>query len=295
MVKDIRIDITIRTHRKFRKLRKRLGTEGPLALIYLWIGAASSRPDGRLTGWDDDDIAFESEWDGNPEDLVTALIDFQFLEKDSEGTYSLHDWADHQPWVIGAEDRRRKARHAAQARWQKREECTPHAPSMPEASDPHADGNAPFLSFPYHKELTASDDAEEVEAAVYLSKKKKKLSGQVLDDFNRFWESFDYRKGKAEAADAFLNIYSPALMEIIIAGATFEAKGRQALVDQGRTPKMAQGWLSGRRWEDCDSCPDGCDCKRCQYNQDPSFPCRNLSQENFDPLTCKSFRTTGGA
>jgi hypothetical protein len=33
-------------------------------------------------------------------------------------------------------------------------------------------------------------------------------------------------------------------------GAKFAAEERKKIVAEGRTPKMAQGWLSGRRWED---------------------------------------------
>lgn len=84
----------------------------------------------------------------------------------------------------------------------------------------------------------------------YRSKKGKRLKGAVLEGFNRFWEAFDMQKGKAEAADAFLDVYSPDIIEDIIAGARTEANERHLVVANGKTPKWAQGWLSGRRWED---------------------------------------------
>ena len=36
----------------------------------------------------------------------------------------------------------------------------------------------------------------------------------------------------------------------IIVAAKAEAKRRPDLKSNGKTPKMAQGWLSGKRWED---------------------------------------------
>lgn len=84
----------------------------------------------------------------------------------------------------------------------------------------------------------------------YKTKKGRKLTGECLEAFNRFWKTFGYAKGKAEAADSWITVYSPEIVEDIIAGAEKEARERQKLIENGRTPKWAQGWLSGRRWED---------------------------------------------
>lgn len=86
----------------------------------------------------------------------------------------------------------------------------------------------------------------------YLTKKKRKLTGKRLETFNRFWDIFDYKKGRAEAADSWLDI--PTLTDSIVAdiylGAKNESIRRRRLIESGRTPKMAQGWLTARRWED---------------------------------------------
>lgn len=85
-----------------------------------------------------------------------------------------------------------------------------------------------------------------------ITKKKRKLSGKRLEAFSRFWDIFSYKKGKAEAADSWLDIPSMTnhLCEEINKAAEIEAKRRPLLEASGKTPKMAQGWLSGRRWED---------------------------------------------
>ena len=90
------------------------------------------------------------------------------------------------------------------------------------------------------------------EPAVYLTKKKRKLEGKRLLAFTRFWRAFNYAKGKAEAADAWLDIptMTEALVTVIVTAAEREAASRPHLVAKGGTPKYAQGWLTARRWED---------------------------------------------
>jgi len=105
------------------------------------------------------------------------------------------------------------------------------------------------------KDLTAKEEKTPLlqEEEFYRTKKRKKLQGKKLSRFNNFWMAFDYRKGKAEAADVWLEIeknLSDETYKAIIAGAKREALARPELLENNKTPKMAQGWLSGRRWED---------------------------------------------
>lgn len=84
-----------------------------------------------------------------------------------------------------------------------------------------------------------------------ITKKRRRMQRQKLMDFMRFWTVFNYKRGRAETADAWLEIvgYSPELVETIIGAAEMEARERPGLEARGDTPKMAQGWISGRRWE----------------------------------------------
>ena len=86
----------------------------------------------------------------------------------------------------------------------------------------------------------------------YMTKKNRKLEGNQLIGFNNFWNTFNdkQRGGKAEAADAWLDLkVDKILYEKIIKGAQKEALRRPGLEERNQTPKMAQGWLSARRWE----------------------------------------------
>lgn len=86
----------------------------------------------------------------------------------------------------------------------------------------------------------------------YMTAKKKKLTGKRLEAFEEFWSAFDYKKGKAPAADAWLAIpeLTNNLVSQILVSSKLESQNRQNLIDNGKTPKMAQGWLTERRWED---------------------------------------------
>lgn len=107
---------------------------------------------------------------------------------------------------------------------------------------------------PEPNNLSASGDAGR-EDSVYITKRKRKLRGARLERFEEFMRVFGLRNGKAEAADAWLDLetYQPmedSLFQQILRGARIEAKQRPALVEKGLTPKWAQGWLTARRWED---------------------------------------------
>jgi len=73
-----------------------------------------------------------------------------------------------------------------------------------------------------------------------------------LADFDLFWNAFAYKKGKGGAEKSWLAIknYSPDLLGKILEAAKKEATSRPAILAKGLTPKMAQGWLTERRWED---------------------------------------------
>lgn len=101
------------------------------------------------------------------------------------------------------------------------------------------------------KEKNIPDSIESGEE-VYKTSKGKKLTGKRLDTFNIFWEKFNHKHGKADAADSWLNIpkLTLALCEQIYTAAEITAKERPYLISSGGKVKWAQGWLTSRRWED---------------------------------------------
>lgn len=164
MSDDFRIKIAWRRHIKRRRLKRALGLAGTDAIEGLWAYATEHREDGDLSGLANDELADEADYDGDPDELIETLLRLRLLDGEP-GNLRIHDWADHQPWVARAGQRREAARHAANARWESHRaqrtasddaECGSHAAGMRTASETDAAGmrsampmgNAPFLSLP---------------------------------------------------------------------------------------------------------------------------------------------------
>ena len=123
MAEDFRVHVSFRNSRKRRRLKRKLGSDGVLALIDLWAYAAQERPDGLLFGLDADDIADELGWDGDAQCLVDALVSCGLLDVTDNGDYALHDWAERQPWVSSSNARTEGAKKAAHERWASKGAC----------------------------------------------------------------------------------------------------------------------------------------------------------------------------
>ncbi|HEC15736.1 MAG TPA: hypothetical protein ENI99_04055 [Sedimenticola sp.] len=134
MNSDIRVSTTFPNHPKVVKLQRRLGPQGPLSLIYLWLFVAQNKPDGRLSGMDAEDIEIAAKWDGKDGEFVSALVSLRFIEKEGN-VFILHGWEEHNAYASAAKMRKEKAKKAAEARWRKRlGECSEHAEALPQAS-----------------------------------------------------------------------------------------------------------------------------------------------------------------
>jgi len=86
----------------------------------------------------------------------------------------------------------------------------------------------------------------------YRTARGKVLKGKALERYEQFWNVFSYRRDKAKAADSWFRLepMSNELFEEIIKGAKRAQEARSGVIDAGNTPQYAQGWLTGRRWED---------------------------------------------
>jgi hypothetical protein len=105
---DARLATGFPAHPKTKKLKKRLGPAGPWALVCLFLWCRESRPTGDLSGMSDEDIELAADWDGEDGALVSALAAVKFIDGEA-GSYQVHDWAEHQPWSAGSDDRRQRA------------------------------------------------------------------------------------------------------------------------------------------------------------------------------------------
>lgn len=139
MSNDIRLAISFRGHRKRRKLKMLLGPGATDYLLDLWIATAQNHPDGHLRKMDEIDIALEAGWEDDANKFVNALVDSGFIEKNGDGSYKLHDWEEHQPFVTTSKARIERAKKAASVRWG----CKENANSMQDACKSESTSNAP--------------------------------------------------------------------------------------------------------------------------------------------------------
>lgn len=142
MNSDIRISISFLDHPKIIKLRRQLGWEGFESLLRLWCWAAQYRPDGALSGMDEEDIEIAAQWSGEPGMLVAVLQALRLVDKE-ECSFVLHDWKEHNGWAAHAKERSEKARKAAEAKWNKEKNATSNATGSAKCNAP---SNAPSPS-----------------------------------------------------------------------------------------------------------------------------------------------------
>ena len=141
---DMRLSLNFVDHPKVRKIIRRCGYEAFYGLIKLYSIAGRMYIDGLLKGFDLDDIEDLADWHGESGLFGSTLLDVCLIDETEEGYY-LHDWEEHQPWIIGSEERSEKAKKAAEARWNKGENSqndAQNADSMQDACNEHANGNA---------------------------------------------------------------------------------------------------------------------------------------------------------
>lgn len=90
---------------KFKKLKRRLGLtkdRDVMGLLEsLWILAQRSAPCGDIgRQLDNEELAIELEWDGDPDELVSALVDTKWLDACDVHRLVIHDWPSHAPRYI---------------------------------------------------------------------------------------------------------------------------------------------------------------------------------------------------
>ncbi|MGE0193312.1 MAG: hypothetical protein AB7T63_14865 [Planctomycetota bacterium] len=153
---DFRVHIGFFRHVKTRRLRAACGVEGVLGLLTVWAYAAENHADGCLGKLTPAEIELIADWSGSAGSLYTALVACGFADLSQAGVVTLHDWAEHQQWIVNRPARQRKARLASRARWggdsedEQAKPCSGHeadAPGMLGGS-PNIPLSSPCLALP---------------------------------------------------------------------------------------------------------------------------------------------------
>jgi hypothetical protein len=255
MMRDYRVDTGFWDHPKTLILKQQHGPSAPEALQRLWSYTARYRCKGILHGMNRKSIALAAGQPDNPA-IIDTMVELHLLDYDGK-TYVIHNWKKWNGFAYYADERSEQSKRAAEVRWEKKDKNN-QLPNADRITDSNTECNTPSpiptpSPKPKNRKHTASVDAEDVNNSTYITKRGRKVTGWKLRTFEDFWDTFGYKKGKAEAADSWLDISGLTEEQVrseILPSARREAYRRQGLIDRGLTPIMAQGWLSGRRWED---------------------------------------------
>jgi hypothetical protein len=188
---DIRIAVSFRGHRKRKKLSLLLGEESAGYLVDLWIGVAISRPEGVLTDFDAVDVALEANYNGDPEKLLTALIETGWIKRDDNGVLFVNDWNDHNAYASGAKKRSEAARKAARIRWKNRgvscdgkaDSCGAHKNAYAPSPNPNPNPNPSPKALAQKKPIRSSKKFADRFFLFENELKEIKDTGEPLQEF----------------------------------------------------------------------------------------------------------------
>ena len=88
---------------KFKKLQRRLDLtlrEAVGTLELLWVATQVNAPRGDIGSLDNEEIAIECDWPGDPDRLVNALIETGWLDIHPTHRLVVHDWQEHAPKYV---------------------------------------------------------------------------------------------------------------------------------------------------------------------------------------------------
>ena len=161
-------------HPKMKKLARQLSISWPEAvgyLHYLWWWALDFAHDGNLSRYEAGDIADAVLWQGDPNELVDALTESEFLDRNDAGELVIHDWYDYAGRLVekreANKERMRRARAKAKETSSMHVQNTNNAragatvqystvpnstvPTEPNSTQPDDESLAPSSPVPYEK------------------------------------------------------------------------------------------------------------------------------------------------
>lgn len=88
---------------KFVKLQRRLGESrrGIIGLLEgLWLATARNCPSGDIGRFTNEEIAIMVDWSGDPDELVSVLVECRWLDACDTHRLVVHDWHEHCPQYV---------------------------------------------------------------------------------------------------------------------------------------------------------------------------------------------------
>lgn len=236
-------------HPKTKKLARLLGVSLPAAvghLHYFWWWALDFAQDGTLEKYDGYDLADAMQWDGDPDQLVEALISAGYIDDTDDGLM-IHDWGEYAGKLLErrAKDRARK-RAAAEAA------------GVPQNFRRSSDGNdeesgeTPSASF-VTNQPTVPNQPNTTNSTNRTEPTTPTGDAQALQErrFAEFWKAYPKKVGKAACLKAWKKLKPTAdQFEHIMAALETQKHSNQWQRDGGQYIPNPLTWLNQGRWDD---------------------------------------------
>lgn len=236
-------------HPKTKKLARLLGVSLPAAvghLHYFWWWALDFAQDGTLEKYDGYDLADAMQWDGDPDQLVEALISAGYIDDTDDGLM-IHDWGEYAGKLLErrAKDRARK-RAAAEAA------------GVPQNFRRRSDGNdeesgeTPSASF-VTNQPTVPNQPNTTNSTNRTEPTTPTGDAQALQErrFAEFWKAYPKKVGKASCLKAWKKLKPTAeLHDHIMAALEAQKRSEQWQREGGRFIPNPLTWLNQGRWDD---------------------------------------------
>jgi hypothetical protein len=259
MGRHITVETSLRSHPKFKRLRRAAGlTERDTlgALASLWITVRDVSPDGRLPSWDADDI---DEAAGTP-GIFQHLISVGFIEHNGDFGLVCHDWMDHSGKQCQDAERKRVEREN-KSKSSTDSPRTVHGASPPVWNGMEGNGQERNGKDTPSSTAGAMDVLELIPPDPKPSPKrdtqKQADRKDWIESFPLFWEDYPRKDARKDAEKAWVSIQpkdysrSQEFFDSIIDGLTkCCAEWKREHGHDTKFVPLGATWLRGERWRD---------------------------------------------
>jgi hypothetical protein len=231
---------------KFKKLKRRLELTRNRDVVglleSLWLFTQRNCPRGDIGNkHDNESIAIELEWDGDPDALVSALLDCGWLDSHPEHRLVVHDWHKHCPRYIHAQVKSQGWTFASTdsiALSVVRPIERPIVQPIDRPTVPPTGGGIPNLTKP---DLTQPNQTKSITSP----------SGDNYHElFESFWEAYPKRSGKKRGKEKSYRLWKAILAadrELVRTAAENYASSAEAIEGFARDPER---FLAADWWKD---------------------------------------------
>lgn len=235
-------------HPKTKKLARLLGVSLPTAvghLHYFWWWALDFAQDGLLTKYDADDIADAMQWEGDAEELLSAMLTAGYIDETEEGL-AVHDWAEYAGKLLErrAKDRERKRAAAAAA-------------GVPQPIRRNSAGNDEESDEPPSDSFVTNQPNQPHQPNQQYQTEPNRTAPTNPDEltlcetrFAEFWKLYPKKVGKPACLKAWKKLKPNAeLFEQIMASLQWQRESEQWNREGGRFIPNPLTWLNQGRWD----------------------------------------------